>query len=59
MEDEPPGHAAETAPARPRHLARQRRRDMVFFFACMALLLIVIVVLLWVAWIHTASSPGA
>lgn len=54
MEDEPDEHDAE--PARYRHLARQRQRDMVVFFACIALLLIVIAVLLWVVWIHTATA---
>ncbi len=54
MEDEPDEHDAE--PARYRHLARQRQRDMIIFFACIGLLLIVIAVLLWVVWIHTSTA---
>jgi hypothetical protein len=54
MEDDHHDRAAESASARPRHLGRQRQRDMIVFF-CMGLLLAAIVVLLWVAWIHTAS----
>ena len=53
MEDEPHEHELEPAPYR--HLARQRRRDMVIFFACIALLLAVIAVLLWVVWVHTST----
>jgi hypothetical protein len=59
MEDEPHARNMELSSARPRHLARQRQRDMVVFFACMGLLLIVIVVILWVAWIHKSSPAGA
>jgi len=54
MEDDHHDRAVDSSSARPRHLARQRQRDMVVFF-CMGLLLAVIVVLLWIAWIHTAS----
>jgi len=57
MEDEEP-FGYETEPARYRHLARQRRRDMIVFFACITVLLIVIAVLLWVVWGHTASAPA-
>jgi hypothetical protein len=55
MEDEP--HDFDPEPARYRHLARQRRRDMIVFFACITVLLIVIAVLLWVVWGHTATAP--
>jgi hypothetical protein len=55
MEDEPNEFDAE--PARYRHLARQRRRDMIVFFACIGLLLLVIAVLLWVICVHTAAAP--
>jgi hypothetical protein len=50
MEDEPTGPEAEPAPFR--HLARQRRRDMIIFFACIAVLLVVIAVLLWIILGH-------
>ncbi len=56
MEDEPSEFDPE--PARYRHLARQRRRDMIVFFACITVLLIVIAVLLWVVWGHTATAPA-
>jgi hypothetical protein len=59
MEDEPHGRDMELPSVRPRHLGRQRQRDMVVFFACMALLLVVIVVILWVAWIHKSSPAGS
>ncbi|HEX4141554.1 MAG TPA: hypothetical protein VHY09_14490 [Candidatus Methylacidiphilales bacterium] len=55
IEDEPNDYEAE--PARFRHLARQRRRDMIVFFACIGVLLLVIAVLLWVLCIHTAAAP--
>jgi hypothetical protein len=58
MEDEEPLDY-ETEPARYRHLARQRRRDMIVFFACITVLLIVIAVLLWVVWGHTATATSA
>ena len=58
MDDEPNDFDPE--PARYRHLARQRRRDMIVFFACIGLLLVVIAVLLWVVWVHTAQpAPSA
>ncbi len=56
MEDEP--NDFDHVPVRYRHLARQRRRDMIVFFACIGLLLIVIVVLVWVIYIHTAAAPA-
>jgi hypothetical protein len=56
MEDDPAERDAE--PARYRHLARQRRRDMVIFFACIALLLVVIGVLLWIICLHLAAPGG-
>ncbi len=58
MEDDAQDYDAE--PARFRHLARQRRRDMVVFFACIVLLLAVIGVLLWVICAHTPThATGA
>jgi len=58
MDDEPNDY--DTEPARYRHLARQRQRDMIFFFACIGLLLVVIAVLVWVMWSHTATpTPSA
>ena len=57
MEDEP--HEYDAEPARYRHLARQRRRDMVFFFACIAVLVVVIAVLLWVIYFHHASAGAS
>ncbi len=56
MEEEEPNER-DIEPARYRHLARQRQRDMVVFFACIGLLLIVIAVLLYVVWIHAAHQP--
>jgi hypothetical protein len=58
MEDEEPLEY-DTEPARYRHLARQRRRDMIVFFACITVLLIVIAVLLWVVWGHMAPPTPA
>ncbi len=57
MEDEP--HEHELEPLRYRHLARQRRRDMVIFFACIALLLVVIAVLLWVLYARAGTPPAS
>jgi hypothetical protein len=57
MEDEHTDDPAETSGVRPRHLARQRQRDMIVFLVC-GVLLIVIVVLVWVAWVHS-STPAA
>lgn len=57
MEEEP--HEREFEPARYRHLARQRQRDMIVFFACIGLLLVVIAVLLYVMWAHAPRPPGA
>ncbi len=59
LEDEPHSRDMELSSARPRHLARQRQRDMVVFLACMVVLIVVIVVLLCVVWIHSASPAGA
>ena len=58
MEDEEPLDY-DTEPARYRHLARQRRRDMIVFFACITVLLIVIAVLLWVVYVHTSTATPA
>jgi hypothetical protein len=57
LEDEPE-EMVESEPARYRHLARQRRRDMIIFFACIGLLLAVIAVLLWILCVHTAQPTG-
>ena len=56
MEDDRYDRASDPSSPHPRHLGRQRQRDMIVFF-CMGLLLAVIVVLLWFAWVHTAA-PG-
>jgi len=56
MEDEPGEMEAE--PARYRHLARQRRRDMLIFFACIAVLLVVIAVLLWIILGHSSTASA-
>jgi len=56
-DDEPRDYELE--PARYRHLARQRRRDMIVFFACITVLLIVIAVLLWVVYVHTSAPTPA
>ena len=52
MEDETQRSvASEIAPAAPRVLARQRRRDKVIFFLCIAFLLALILVVVWF-WNH-------
>jgi len=57
LEDDHHDRPVESYSARPpRHLGRQRQRDL-FVFLCMGLLLLAIGVLLWIAWIHT-STPG-
>lgn len=61
MEDD--GHSvlpAEPTPARKRHLARQRQRDMVLFFLFIGVLVVVLVVAFIIAYAHnTASATGA
>ena len=52
--------AAEPTPARKRHLARQRQRDMALAFILVFVLLVVVAILLWVAYVHnTATVRGA
>jgi len=59
-EDGPSSRAADPTPARKRHLARQRQRDMVLFFLFIAVLLVVLGIVLWVAYVHnTATVNGA
>ena len=38
----------------PRHLARQRRRDMLLFFLWTGIIIILVIVL-WVAYVHTTA----
>jgi hypothetical protein len=47
--------AADPTPARKRHLARQRQRDMVLFFLFIAVLIIVFAIVLWVAYVHNTT----
>jgi len=54
LEEEP--RPAEMAPARKRHLARQRRRDMLLFFIAFGVLIVVIGIVLWVAYAHNAAA---
>jgi hypothetical protein len=55
----PDGRAAEPTPARKRHLARQRQRDMFFAIGLVLLLVVVLGMLLWVAYVHnTATVSG-
>ena len=52
--------AADPTPARKRHLARQRQRDMVLFFVFIAVLIIVLAIVFFVAYVHnTAPVNGA
>jgi len=46
----------EMLPARKRHLARQRQRDMLVFFIALGILIIVATVMVWVAYVHNAGS---
>ena len=59
-EEIPARRATDPAPARRRHLARQRQRDKLLFFLCMTVLLIVLVIVLWIAYVrNTAPNNGA
>jgi hypothetical protein len=52
--------SADPTPARKRHLARQRQRDMAVFFLLIAVLLIVFFIVFIVAYIHnTTPANGA
>jgi hypothetical protein len=58
-DDTQAGRDAEPTPARKRHLARQRRRDMIIAISLVLLLVVVIAVLLLVAYLHnTATVSG-
>ena len=49
--------AAEPTPARRRHLARQRQRDMIAAVGLIILFLIVVGLVVWVAYVHNVG-PG-
>ncbi len=58
-EDAPKRRVAEVVPARKRHLARQRQRDMVLFFVFIAIL-IALVIVGFLAYAHVLrAGPGA
>jgi len=48
--------AADPTPARKRHLARQRQRDMVLFFLFITVLLVVLVIVFIVAYVHNTTA---
>jgi hypothetical protein len=53
------GHAmqaTEMMPARKRHLARQRQRDMLLFFIAVGILIIVMSIVVWVACFRNGTS---
>ncbi len=55
MEEEPlPVRGPEPTPTRRRHLAQQRRRDMIIFIGCFVLLLVVVCIVLWVAYVRNS-----
>ena len=57
-EEEPrPLRSPELTPARRRHLAHQRRRDLIIFIGCLVLLVVVVAIVLWVAYVRN-SLPG-
>jgi hypothetical protein len=47
--------AADPTPARKRHLARQRQRDMALFFIFIVVLLIVLAIVFIVAYVHNTT----
>ena len=55
MEDD--GHHVRIVEPTPRHLARQRQRDMVLFFIFIIVFLVVMSILLWVAYVHNTTPP--
>lgn len=46
-EEAPPLPPPETAPARRRHLGRQRKRDRIVFLICFAALLVAVLIVFW------------
>jgi hypothetical protein len=58
-EDSGPERIADPTPARKRHLARQRQRDMVLFFIFIIVLFIVLGIVVIVAYVHTAAPASA
>ncbi len=54
LEDDFQRHNPEPTPARRRHLARQRQRDLMLFLI-FGMLLVIIIILLWMAWRHTTA----
>jgi hypothetical protein len=57
--EEDPAHArpSDPTPARRRHLARQRQRDMVVFFIC-TLFLLIVVAIVWFAYYRNVTPVG-
>jgi hypothetical protein len=58
MEEE--GHSGGTpdpTPARKRHLARQRQRDMVLFFLFIGLFFVVVLGI-WIAYVHNMAAAN-
>jgi hypothetical protein len=61
MEEDLASHrSAEPTPARKRHLARQRQRDMILFFIVVGVLLVLLIIALWIAYVrNTGPNSGA
>jgi hypothetical protein len=62
LEDDDSRHErpADPTPARKRHLARQRQRDMVLFFVFILVLIIVLAIVFIIAYVHnTTPATGA
>jgi hypothetical protein len=58
-EDHTRARSTEVTPARKRHLARQRQRDMVLFFIFIGVFLVVLVIVLCAYYRNTAPAAGA
>ncbi len=54
-DDTPIARAAEPTPARRRHLARQRQRDMIAAVGLIILFLIVVGLVVWIAYVHNIA----
>ena len=59
MEEDAPDRAPELTPARRRHLARQRQRDMVLCIIFAIVLLIVLVAIYFIGFSHGASASAS